>query len=131
MEENIAATFNPFGAFFEELSNLVSRVEERDKENSEILVHLFGLVEAGLESLHQLEQSGRVLEAILCDLIQNFIIFRQEITKDLTKPSRDPRVAIFTNFSTVCQSSSTLVAGPGRPKFIIPEEQLVYFRNLG
>ena len=56
MEENIAATFDPFGeAFFEELSNLVSRVEERDKENSEILVHLFGLVQAGLESLHQLE----------------------------------------------------------------------------
>ena len=102
MEENVAAAFDPFGeAFFEELANLVSRIEERDKENIEILVHLFGLVEAGIESLHQLKQSGRIPEAILRDLIQNFIKFRQEITRDLAKPSRDPRDAIFTNFSTI------------------------------
>lgn len=132
MGENITATdhrFDPFGeVYFDEMCNLVSRVEERSKENSEILVHLFGLVEAALESLHQLEQSERVPKELSRELIQNFIIFSQEITRDLAKPLRDPRVAIFTNFSNVKQSS---VAGPGRPKFKIPEEQLVYFRNLG
>ena len=129
--DSITTTLDPFGEeLFDELSDLVTRIKERNKEDSEMLTHLFGLAESALESLHQLDQSARVPKELSNALIQNFIIFCQEITRDLAKPSRDPRVAIFSNFSTTHNTGGAAV-GPGRPKLQISEEQLVYFRHLG
>ena len=51
-------------------------------------------------------------------------VFYQDLSRQ--SESSDPRVAVFR------QTVSALThSGPGRPKYEIPEEHLLYFKSLG
>ena len=51
-----------------------------------------------------------------------------ELNRELHEFRDSSRVAILSLDNPECNSSSS---GPGRPKYLLDEEKLIYFRDLG
>ena len=107
--------------FFEELSRLAEELQNIIPEDT--ITHK----ERIREALHGLQY----LKVTICESrqhlepLENLLnVFYQDLSRQ--SESSDPRVA-------VCRRTvSTLThSGPGRPKYEIPKEHLLYFKSLG
>ena len=110
--------------YYQELSQLVHDVEHRQTEK-EHLDLLKERLNSALESLNlaccTTDDRNEASLSITLELMGNFSIFNQLVHRDIKKS----RLAIYQ------YEADKQTAGPGRPKFIIKEETLINFRELG
>ena len=113
--------------FFKELDALVEAIKNRDDSQKEQLESLLINTETAIENLMHLRNEVSCKE-ILSELTDALRTLLQEINKSIVGHTRVrlSRLAIID-----LQAKKVKNDGPGRPKYYIPEEVLLHFRDLG
>ena len=107
--------------FFEDLLQLVNDVENRENQDISILQERLNLAVSSLSALTEgLPRSRTKIQLV----ISNLQIMTEQLNRELLQV--DQRIAIYRT-----ESINENSRGPGRPKKLINEETLIYFRNLG
>ena len=118
---------NDLSDFFNELHLLVSEIENRDTTDKDKLECMEFKARLSLENLLHLHNEVINCRSKIVKLVDILHILLQEIHRDIVGFSRVrlPRVAIIDY-----KPEKVKRDGPGRPKYQISEDVLLYFREL-
>ena len=111
-----------WGDFFTALTQLTSDIEWRKQDDGDNLLLLKERINITLQGLHSLNSLNICQETN--ELIQLYLLFLQHIDSDIVACNGNKHSSVFA-------ASKTEITGPGRPKFNIPEEVLLHFREIG
>lgn len=116
-------------AFFQELNRLVERAEQRDNLDKKQLNDILDKIGISLNTLSNLSCQDQILsfdsKTIINSLVENLLVILQEVQRESVGFISD-RVAIIDYTPNKLYRN-----GPGRPKWDISEDVLLYFRDLG
>ena len=118
--------------FFDEIRLLVTQIENRNKgdreQHTEELCHKLGMFMEGLYTLSNYETLSSHCKTLVKSSLESLMVLSQEIQRENVGyvPFLQPNIAV------IDYSTSLVVSGkPGRPKYHISQDILLYFRNLG
>ena len=113
--------------FFQELGTLVYRVEQRNSADKKQLNDLCFELGISLETLSDLSYQDQVSndrKTVLNSLLESLLVMLQEVQREIAGFSLSKVAIIDYTPEKLCND------GPGRPKYHISEDVLLYFCNL-
>jgi len=109
--------------FLESLRELVNGVQSRDVNNFDSLVLMQEKINFALRGLGVFSSIDGFIDIALA-LCENIINLSQQVTRDINQCHNSRHVCVIS-------AEKERSTKPGRPKFFIPEDVLLYFRDLG